>query len=239
MLATFLPQPHGGIRLFREHPEARRSTGADQDDAQLGTSLRLAPDVIDPLLELDVRQVGRGVTIGLKGDLDLSTVFELREVLAQILSECAPQELILDLLELDYVDSTGLSVFLLAHERARASGFRFALAYPNSFIARLLELSTPTSIIEVITLPAPAPQPVDPPPGPAPCLGSGLGGSNPMTAHGRATLRWASEDTGSGAISGTPSKANRPGSGRLMTNLCVPPAAPRASARERKREANG
>ena len=148
--------------MSREHPEAQTSSAADWDDAQLGTSPRLAPDVIDPLLELDVHHVGGGITIGLKGDLDVSTAFELREVLAQIRSDGAPQELILDLLELDRVDATGLSVILLAHERARASGIRFALASPNSFVTRLLEQATSTGVLEIITVPAAAARPVDP-----------------------------------------------------------------------------
>jgi anti-sigma B factor antagonist len=131
-------------------------TAVDQDDALLASSPRLAPDIIDPLLELEVRRAGRTVTIALKGDLDSSTVFELREVLAQILSERVPHELVLDLLELKYVDSTGLSAFLLAHQRAMASGFRFALANPNRVIARLCDLSALTGTLDITPLPAPS-----------------------------------------------------------------------------------
>jgi anti-sigma B factor antagonist len=129
----------------------------DQDDAHLGSSPRLAPDVIDPLLEIEVRHAGRSITVALKGDLDSSTVFKLREVLAQILSERAPRELVLDLLQLNNLDSTGLEVFLLAQQRATASGFRFTLANPNRFIARRLELSTLTSTPHIVTLPAAPP----------------------------------------------------------------------------------
>jgi anti-sigma B factor antagonist len=149
--------------LFREHSELKRHAAAGRDDAHLGTSPRLAPDVVDPLLTLSVRPIETGVLIQLAGDLDVSTVFELREVLAHVLSDGVPRELILDVLELHYVDSMGLSIFLLAHKRATASGFRFALANPSPFVSQLLEVSGLTGVLDVITLPPTSPPRLDRP----------------------------------------------------------------------------
>ena len=132
-----------------------RSQAASPDDAQLGTSPRLAPDVIDPHLALDVRQRGGTVIVRVTGDLDVSTVFELRDLLAHIMSESAPHELVLDLLELSFADSIGLEVFRLTHERAAARGLRFVLENPNSLVSQLLEVSGLTEVLDIVgrTLP--------------------------------------------------------------------------------------
>jgi anti-anti-sigma factor len=136
--------------LFREHSNVRRRDSVSLDDAQLGTSLRLAPDVIDPLLALEVRHRGGTVIVGVAGDLDVSTVFELRDLLAHIMSESSPRELVVDLRDLHSVDSMGLAVFRLAHERAAARGLRFVLENPNSFVSRLLEISGLTDARDIV-----------------------------------------------------------------------------------------
>lgn len=124
------------------------------DDAQLGSSPRLAPDVIDPLLALEVRHRGGTVIVRVTGDLDVRTVFELRDLLAHIMSESSPRELVLDLLELNSVDSIGLELFELTHERA-GCGLRFVLENPTPFVSGLLEVSGLTDVLDIVgrTLP--------------------------------------------------------------------------------------
>ncbi len=106
------------------------------DDAQLGSSPRLAPDVIDPLLALEVRHRGGTVIVRVTGDLDVRTVFELRDLLAHIMSESSPRELVLDLLELNSVDSIGLELFQLTHERGRGMRTPLCAGESNSFRLR-------------------------------------------------------------------------------------------------------
>ena len=143
--------------MFREHAKVRKSGAALREDADLGTSPRLVPDIIDPLLALEVRYRAGGVTVRVRGDLDASTVFEFRDLLAHVMSEGAPSELVVDLLELRSVDSTGLAVFQLAHERARAAGSRFVLANPNPSVSELLELSGLAGLLDIVALRPPAP----------------------------------------------------------------------------------
>jgi anti-anti-sigma factor len=128
-----------------------------REDAHLGTSPRLVPDIIDPLLALEVRHSGSGVVVRVTGDLDASTVFEFRDLLAHIMSDDAPSELVVDLLDLRSVDSSGLAVFQLAHERARASGSRFVLANPSPSVSELLELSGLADLLDIVAVPPLAP----------------------------------------------------------------------------------
>jgi anti-anti-sigma factor len=154
--------------LFREHAKVRKSGAAPREDAHLGSSPRLVPDIIDPLLALEVRHNGGGVVVRVTGDLNASTVFEFRDLLAHIMSEGAPRELVVDLLELRSVDSTGVAVFQLAHERARAGGSRFVLANPSPSVSEFLGFSGLAEFLDIVALPPPAPHD-------APLRGSGAG----------------------------------------------------------------
>jgi anti-sigma B factor antagonist len=74
---------------------------------------------------------GANVRIFLKGELDVSTSPDL---LAQLQESHAlgVTEITVDLSELDFVDSTGLSVLVTMRNRARDEKTRFALASPSS-----------------------------------------------------------------------------------------------------------
>jgi len=72
-----------------------------------------------------------------RGELDLAVADELSAVLD---SAQAPT-LVLDLRDVTFIDSSGLSVIVAAHQRARAAGARFALVVTRpSPVHRLLEL---------------------------------------------------------------------------------------------------
>jgi anti-sigma B factor antagonist len=72
--------------------------------------------------------------------LDLSSAPSVREVLSDALEE-NPVELVLDLADLNYVDSTGLSLFVGAKKRAQTSGTRLVLRNLQSGTQRLLEIT--------------------------------------------------------------------------------------------------
>lgn len=72
-----------------------------------------------------------------RGELDLAVVDELERVLR---SAAAPT-VILDLRDVTFIDSSGLSVIVTFHRRARSTGERFALVVKRSSpVYRLLEL---------------------------------------------------------------------------------------------------
>jgi anti-sigma B factor antagonist len=172
--------------LFGEHSTVRKSDATPQEDAQLGSSPRLVPDIIDPLLALEVRHRAGSVVVRVTGDLDISTAFELRDLLADILSEGPPSELVLDLLGLHSVDSTGLDVFQLAQARARAGGFRFVLANPNTLVSALLEIRGLVDALDIVAPASPNPARYASSRGSRRAgrrLGSDPGGSNSMTAY--------------------------------------------------------
>ncbi|MFD8637564.1 STAS domain-containing protein [Streptomyces sp. NPDC059533] len=76
------------------------------------------------------------------GDMDLDHADQLRASLDTALSE-APEgsDVIVDLQNSSFCDSTGLNALLAAREEARILGHRLLLAAPSHQMIRLLELT--------------------------------------------------------------------------------------------------
>ena len=77
--------------------------------------------------------------VAIKGELDLATAPQLREVLEPIAERA--QALLVDLANCEFIDSTGLAALVAAAERVHERDGRFALCCPNSSVRRLLEVS--------------------------------------------------------------------------------------------------
>ncbi len=89
---------------------------------------------------VEVSTVGAAQLVTCRGALDLATSPALEEELQRVPLE--PQELLLvDLREVDFMDSTGIGTLLTAYTRAREADARFALVQGPEQVRRVLELS--------------------------------------------------------------------------------------------------
>src|SRR4051794_41855425 len=70
------------------------------------------------LLDVHTETQGNGVRIALSGELDISTAPRVEEELRRV-EEDRPAVIVLDLRELEFMDSTGLRVIVSADGRAR------------------------------------------------------------------------------------------------------------------------
>ncbi len=89
----------------------------------------------------------------LRGELDLSTVPVVDGELAR-----APEThplIVLDLRELEFIDSTGLHMLIQADKRARASGGRVMIVQGTPQVRRVLELTRIAEHLEVVDEPPP------------------------------------------------------------------------------------
>ncbi len=77
--------------------------------------------------------------VSLEGELDLSNADALRAEFARI-EATSVSRIVLDLSELEFIDSTGLAVILRAHERARNDGYVLRVLRPTGQVARVFEL---------------------------------------------------------------------------------------------------
>jgi anti-sigma B factor antagonist len=91
---------------------------------------------------LKIRQIRgqQAVTLELRGELDLSSTPALTRQLAAIQGE-NPGHLLLDLSNLEFMDSTGLRLIIQAHAAAQASGRRLHLRLGSPQVRRLFELT--------------------------------------------------------------------------------------------------
>lgn len=92
---------------------------------------------------------GDRATVKLRGELDMAGVDRAREAIAQ--AEAAPASLlILDVSELDFIDSTGLEVILRAARRAHDDGRRLIVQRPSRYVRRLLAMTAIDQSLDVV-----------------------------------------------------------------------------------------
>ncbi|HEX6946919.1 MAG TPA: STAS domain-containing protein [Acidimicrobiia bacterium] len=91
------------------------------------------------LLDVTPANGGADRILSVKGEVDIATVGELEEKIAEVGD--AKTGLILDLTATDFMDSSGLRLLVSTHERLTAEGGRFRLAVSPGPISRLLEVT--------------------------------------------------------------------------------------------------
>jgi anti-sigma B factor antagonist len=97
---------------------------------------------------LEVRRQGIATVIALSGELDLASSPALQEELDRAATSDTPM-LIIDLRTLDFMDSTGLSVLVRAHQRIEEQGRQLAMVKGPQQVQRLLSL---TGVADRLTL---------------------------------------------------------------------------------------
>jgi anti-sigma B factor antagonist len=89
---------------------------------------------------VEVSNKGEAAVISIRGELDLASSPALEEELERVAKSDATL-VVVDLRNLEFMDSTGLSVLVRAHQRAAQSSQRFGLAGGSQQVQRLLSLT--------------------------------------------------------------------------------------------------
>ncbi len=93
------------------------------------------------ILDTEIRKAEpQHAVVILAGELDTSNVGQLYEELAQLTRE-GVRHIAIDLADLEFVDSTGLSAIIAAHKRAEASGGELILLAPSRDMRRLFQVT--------------------------------------------------------------------------------------------------
>jgi anti-anti-sigma factor len=103
---------------------------------------------VGPDLVLSVEREGSRATIAVRGELDAYSAPGLEEAVSGLLSGDTT-EIVLDLGETAFLDSSGLRAILTAHRRLADTGGRFALRAPSEPVTRLLEITGLTDHFEI------------------------------------------------------------------------------------------
>ena len=99
-------------------------------------------------LQVMVSGVEPDYEVRLLGELDMSTAPQLREELLRLAADGATMVTV-DLSELAFVDSTGLSVLITGLKRLRQQGGEMALRSPTPGTRRLLEITGLTEVFSI------------------------------------------------------------------------------------------
>lgn len=103
-------------------------------------------------LRIDVRSGSDRVVLGLHGELDLLGAPLLQEAIDRADGE-ASAIMVLDLQDLQFVDSAGLRVILAAHERSRENGQELALTPGTEQVQRLFTIAGVNDHLRIIGSP--------------------------------------------------------------------------------------
>ena len=88
------------------------------------------------------------VALALAGDLDMSATFALEPVLDRVLAG-GPRELVLDLGDVAFVDSSGLGLLIATHERAGRAGVEMAITGAGPEVQRLFHVAGLDGVLPV------------------------------------------------------------------------------------------
>ncbi|UTR13412.1 STAS domain-containing protein [Salipaludibacillus sp. LMS25] len=99
-------------------------------------------------LEINITEGDIVNTAHLSGEVDVYTATKLKEALTP-LAEQADKDLIVDLSEVNYIDSTGLGIFIGTLKAAEKSDTSLRLTGLNDRVKRLFEITGLNDVIDI------------------------------------------------------------------------------------------
>ena len=94
-----------------------------------------------PKFRIETLQSGSGTTIKLAGELDSATCSELLERFEQAAAAPDFRELVIDLEEVSFIDSSGMRAIIALERRAKEGGLALALMPPPPAVTELLRVT--------------------------------------------------------------------------------------------------
>lgn len=96
---------------------------------------------------------GKSLTIYLEGDIDHHNARTVRSKIDTKIYIQRPEELILDLSRVNFMDSSGLGLILGRYAKAVELGILFKVANPSPQIKKILDLAGTERLIKIENLP--------------------------------------------------------------------------------------
>lgn len=127
---------------------AARSSAITAQDARLSgdAAIRVATSrkghlmPASPRLAITIHHCGRRSVLRLDGELDASTEDRLRTAIGSALDH-SPERLVVDLSALGFMDCSGLSVLVWAHQRCAGQGRQLLITGAQPVVQRLIHLT--------------------------------------------------------------------------------------------------
>jgi anti-anti-sigma factor len=103
-------------------------------------------------VDVQEHNAGGAAVVAASGELDLRTSPQLEDRLARAF-DAGAELVILDLRQIEFIDSTGLRVVVNAHQRAHDTGRRFAVVRGADQVERVLTLTGVRDLLTMVDAP--------------------------------------------------------------------------------------
>ena len=97
---------------------------------------------------LEERTQGRYV-LSLDGDLDIATAPVLKDAVTRLMADGAVGQLLVDLADVRFLDSSGVRALLQARKAAEERGVTFMVSRPGEFVAEVLRIAAVDQLLGV------------------------------------------------------------------------------------------
>lgn len=91
-------------------------------------------------LQIETRQEGEAAHVVLGGEFDLAGIERFERAIAAVEAQ-QPRAIVIDLRELEFMDSSGLRALVMADDRAQKAGRRLAIVPGPPVIRRVFEIT--------------------------------------------------------------------------------------------------
>ena len=105
------------------------------------------------LLSFQTTVTGDVAVISLSGELDVAGAALLEQELERVTSDHSPASIVLDFTTLEFMDSTGLRLVVLADARCREQGIRLALMRGPDPVHRVFEITRMVDRLQFVEAP--------------------------------------------------------------------------------------
>jgi anti-anti-sigma factor len=102
--------------------------------------------------QVETRSEGRAAVVAVSGELDLASSPQLEQELDR-LWQADVELLVIDLRALEFMDSTGLSIIVSAHQRLSESGRKLSIVRGPQQVQRLLDLTGVADRLRLVDTP--------------------------------------------------------------------------------------
>jgi anti-anti-sigma factor len=100
-------------------------------------------------LGIEIRKISVGFTMQLKGEVDISTFGVLRNSLDEVVRRGDMKALLINLSEVDYIDSTGIWVLTEANKKCVKLGIKFRLINVSPPVQKIFGLLLLEKVFEI------------------------------------------------------------------------------------------
>jgi anti-sigma B factor antagonist len=102
----------------------------------------------DVAFSYTVDESGGVLRISLAGEIDMSVCDRVPEIVAEAVARRAPGRVEVDLRDLDFCDSSGISALFAAKAAAERAGCQFMVTKPHGMVRRVMEI---TGVLDALT----------------------------------------------------------------------------------------